>query len=99
MTADSRSDTAAPARLPEEGAAEATLIRLCAECGVGKSVSPMDVAQVLMPKEEWQRALPVVRRAAVRLAQEGRLMIYRKGKPVDPAELRGVYRIGLPRDE
>lgn len=96
---DSRADTPAPTRLPDEGAAETALIRLCAECGVGKSVSPMDVAQALMPKEEWQRALPVVRRVAVRLAREGRLMIYRKGKPVDPAELRGVYRIGLPRDD
>jgi len=40
-----------------------------------------------------------VRRAAVRLALAGRLVIYRKGKPVDPADFKGVYRLGLPRQE
>jgi hypothetical protein len=37
-----------------------------------------------------------VRRAAVRLAQQGRLVITRKGRPVDPADFKGVYRIGVP---
>jgi hypothetical protein len=32
----------------------------------------------------------------VALAQAGRLTIYRKGKPVDPADFKGVYRLGLP---
>jgi len=35
-----------------------------------------------------------VRRAAVKLALGGRLIIYRKGKPVDPNDFRGVYRLG-----
>ncbi|MFG1371207.1 DUF3253 domain-containing protein [Xanthobacter oligotrophicus] len=103
MSTDSRRDAAAPtpssAPLPDDLSTEAALLRLTAECGPGKSISPMDAAQALMAQEEWQRALPVVRRVAVRLAQEGRLLIYRKGKPIDPAELRGVYRIGAPRDE
>ena len=88
-----------PALLPDEDDASALLLRLCAEAGPGKSIGPMDAALALMPKEEWQRALPVVRRVAVRLALEGRLIIYRKGKPVDPTDFRGVYRIGAPRDE
>jgi len=37
-----------------------------------------------------------VRRAAISLADEGRIVIYRKGKPVDPHNFKGVYRIGLP---
>ena len=37
-----------------------------------------------------------VRREAVALADEGRVVIYRKGKPVDPHDFKGVYRIGLP---
>lgn len=89
----------AEAHLPEEAEAEAVLLRLSAACAPGKSMSPMDVAQALMPKDQWQRALPLVRRVAVRLALEGRLMIYRKGKVVDPAAFRGVYRLGPPRDE
>jgi hypothetical protein len=34
-----------------------------------------------------------VRRAAVRLAQEGRIDILRKGKPVDPLGVKGVIRL------
>ncbi|ABS69680.1 hypothetical protein Xaut_4459 [Xanthobacter versatilis] len=99
MSTDSRRDAAAPTTLPDDLSTEAALLRLTAACGPGKSISPMDAAQALMTEAEWQRALPVVRRVAVRMAQEGRLLIYRKGKPIDPAELRGVYRIGAPRDE
>ena len=29
----------------------------------------------------------------------GRLVIYRKGKPVDPNDFKGVYRLGLPRQD
>ena len=38
-----------------------------------------------------------VRRVAVRLAQEGRIVVLRKGKPVDPTDFKGVYRLALPR--
>jgi hypothetical protein len=38
-----------------------------------------------------------IRRIAVRLASEGRIVILRKGKPVDPADFKGVYRLGAPR--
>lgn len=88
----------AEVRLPDEARVAAVLLQLSAACAPGKSVSPMDVAQELMPKEDWQRALPLVRRVAVRLALEGRLIIYRKGKPVDPTDFRGVYRLGPPSD-
>jgi hypothetical protein len=40
-----------------------------------------------------------IRRAAVALAHAGRLVIYRKGKPADPDDFRGVYRLGLPRQD
>jgi hypothetical protein len=40
-----------------------------------------------------------VRRTAVRMAEAGRIVIYRKGKPVDPRDFRGVYRLGAPRSE
>ena len=47
----------------------------------------------------WRSHLSDVRRAAVRLADAGRLVIYRKGKPVDPHDFRGVYRLGAPSSE
>lgn len=37
-----------------------------------------------------------VRRAAVKLMKDGRLVITRKGRPVDPDDFRGVYRLVLP---
>ena len=45
---------------------------------------------------EWHLQMPAVRRAAIKLALAGRLTITRKGKPVDPNDFKGVYRLGLP---
>ncbi|MFG1393941.1 DUF3253 domain-containing protein [Xanthobacter agilis] len=78
---------------------ERTILQLAAACGADRTLAPADVAQAVAPPESWQRALPQVRRSAVALAEAGRLLIYRKGKVIDPAELRGVYRLGLPRDD
>jgi hypothetical protein len=47
----------------------------------------------------WRAHLQGVRSAAVRLADGGRLIIYRKGEPVDPHDFRGVYRLGAPNVE
>ena len=37
-----------------------------------------------------------IRRVAVQLMRDGRLVITRKGRPVDPDDFRGVYRLRLP---
>ncbi|MDE1566660.1 DUF3253 domain-containing protein [Aquabacter sediminis] len=87
------------APLPAEDEVSRTLLALAAESGETGTISPTQVAQALLPPDQWQRALPLVRRVAVALAREGRLMIFRKGKPVDPEEFRGVYRLGLPRND
>lgn len=85
--------------LPDEAQVEATILELARAKADGKSIDPTEAARALAEGDGWQRVLPLVRRVAVRLAQEGRLVIYRKGKPVDPAEFRGVYRLGIPHDE
>lgn len=61
----------------------------------GKSIEPSDVAKALEP-EQWRRMLPRVRAVAVGLAREGRLVITKKGKPVDPDAFKGVIRLKLP---
>ena len=43
-------------------------------------------------------ALPI-RRVAVALAEQGRVVILRKGKAVDPRDFKGVYRITAPRHD
>jgi len=70
-----------------------TILALCLEAGPARTICPTEDAL------GWRNHLQNVRSAAVRLADEGRIVIYRKGKPVDPHEFRGVYRLGAPRDD
>lgn len=64
-----------------------------------RTLSAPEIAQALTVESDWHSLLIPIRRAAVRLAQAGRLVIYRKGKPADPSDFRGVYRLGLPRQD
>ncbi len=68
-----------------------TILRLVAARGADKSICPSEAARALSPT--WQALLPAVRRAAVTLAEAGRIDILRKGKPVEPADARGVIRL------
>jgi hypothetical protein len=77
-------------------AAESTILRLLEAAGRGKSVDPTEAARALRPGADWHRLMPQVRRAAVRLAGAGQIVITRKGKPVDPTDFKGVYRLALP---
>ncbi|MCW2316990.1 Protein of unknown function [Rhodoblastus acidophilus] len=79
-----------------------TILDLCRAIGPEKSICPTDAAKAFAEKRGedelgWRNHLTDVRRKAVALALEGRLVIYRKGKPVDPENFRGVYRLGVPR--
>lgn len=69
------------------------------ERGNEKTICPSEAARKLAGSDPdvWGAIMPDVRKAAISLAREGRVVIYRKGKAVTPDELKGVYRIGLPR--
>jgi hypothetical protein len=78
-----------------------TILALCAAASPGKTIDPTDAAKFYARQREeddlaWRTHLTQVRARAVALARQGRLVIYRKGKPVDPNDFRGVYRLGLP---
>jgi hypothetical protein len=82
----------------------AVILTLCSEAEPGSTISPIDAAQAFAAARGegelgWRAHLQDVRRTAVRLAEVGRIVIYRKGKPVDPRDFRGVYRLGAPRSE
>lgn len=81
---------------PEE--MESTILALLSERGVGRTIGPSDVAQAIggNQPEGWGPLMQPVRRAAVRLMKEGRVVILRKGRPVDPDDFKGTYRIALP---
>jgi hypothetical protein len=72
--------------------AEAVILDLLAKAAPGKSVSPEEVARAVDP-EGWRRQLSHVRTTAIGLARAGRLVILRHGKPTDPDDFKGVYRL------
>jgi hypothetical protein len=81
-----------------------TILSLCVAAGPGKTICPTDAAKAFARSREeddlaWRSHLTQVRSRAVGLARAGRLVIYRKGKPADPDDFRGVYRLGLPRGD
>ena len=83
---------------------EGAILALCDNAGAGRTICPTDAAQAYAAARGegplgWRSYLSQVRRAAVRLAETGRIVIYRKGKPVDPHDFRGVYRLGPPRSD
>lgn len=80
---------------PDDSAIEAEILARVAAAGAGRSISPNDVAQGLAPVD-WRPLLGPVRRAALKLQAEGRIVILRKGKAVPAAEVRGVIRLALP---
>lgn len=71
------------------------ILSLIAARGEGKTICPSEAARQVSP-QNWRRLLGDVRAEAVRLARQGEIAIYRKGKPVDPETFRGVYRLGHP---
>ena len=93
------------AALPSDSPSlEDLILALCAEAGPGRSINPTEAAEAYAARRgedalAWRGHLPKVRAAAVQLADAGRLVIFRKGKPADPSDFRGVYRLGAPRVE
>ena len=87
------SDSATPPTLRE------TLMALATSRGSDKTYCPSEAARLLggPHPDGWGPMMQPIRKEAVALALEGRLVIYRKGRPVDPLDFKGVYRLGLPR--
>jgi len=93
-SSDSPALTSSATSLPLEDAVLATLAR-----AERKTLSAPEIAHAIADGGDWHALLTPIRRAAITLAQSGRLIIYRHGKPVDPNDFRGVYRLGLPRQD
>jgi hypothetical protein len=81
---------------PEE--IETAMLALVEARGSGKNLDPAEVARAVGgdKPDEWGPLMQPVRQAAVRLMKQGRLVILRKGRPVDPDDFRGIYRLTLP---
>ena len=64
----------------------------------GRTICPSEAARSVSP-DKWRNLMKDVRAEAVRLAKAGEISIYRKGKPVNPTDFKGVYRLGRPAEE
>jgi hypothetical protein len=84
-----------PRALPSAEALTAEILR---QAGGGRSITPEDVARAL-GGEDWHPLMAPVRNAAFALAREGRLLVLRKGKPVDPEGVKGVIRLAIPGEQ
>lgn len=80
---------------------EETMLSLARGVGPGKTVCPSEVARAIAGKDEkvWRLLMAPIRAAAVDLALAGVVEIRRKGRPVDPRDFRGIYRIGIASPE
>lgn len=90
-----------PADSIDPRAVEEAILALTAERGAEKTICPSEAARRLggPHPDRWGPLMILVRRAAINLASQGRIVIYRKGKPADPHDFKGVYRLGLPRQD
>lgn len=93
-------DATLPVSVPSPAAQ--VILSLVRERGADKTICPSEAARVLggsSSPDSWSGFMHPVRQAAIMLAEQGFVVIYRKGKPVDPRNFKGVYRIGLPRND
>lgn len=84
--------------MADQAPLEAAILDLLARLEPGRTLAPMDVARTLGGDHPagWGPLMQPLRRAAVKLMKEGRLVITRKGRAVDPDDFRGVYRLSRP---
>ena len=73
---------------------EAAILTLVEQRGPGKSICPSEAARTVFA-ENWRDRMRHVRNAAIHLARQDKIVILRKGKPVDPEAFKGVYRLSI----
>ncbi|WP_036258778.1 DUF3253 domain-containing protein [Methylocapsa aurea] len=77
------------------------ILELCKTVAPPETIDPVDAAKAFAQvsgrgrSAPWEGYLQPVRDNAVRLAREGKIIIYRKGVPADPDTFKGPYRLGL----
>ncbi len=76
--------------------AETAILELLQGRQAGKALNPDEAARQLVPDQtskQWRSALKEIMHAARRLSRQGKIVITRKGKPVDPDAVKGVVRL------
>jgi hypothetical protein len=79
----------------DQGNLEQVILGLLRQRAAGASICPSDAARAARP-QGWRALMDDVRAAAARLADQGRVEITQRGRPVDAGSARGPIRIRLP---
>ena len=77
--------------MPTDEEIERAIAELLRTCAPGRSIAPEDAAR-RVAGADWRSTLGRVRRIAAAMMKRGELSIVRKGRPVDPDDIRGVVR-------
>ena len=74
---------------------EAAILDLLSHRGPGKTICPSEAARSVDPAH-WEELMEKARKAAVRLAEKGSIVITQRGKVIDPARIKGPIRLKIP---
>lgn len=83
---------------PHDDQIEETILRLAGARSEGRTICPSEAARALGgdKPEGWGPLMQPIRKVAVSMMKQGRIVITRKGRPVDPDDFKGVYRLRMP---
>jgi hypothetical protein len=73
---------------------EHNILKMAAERGIDKTICPSEVARAMFP-EDWRKHMDDVRRAALHLQQNKKVLITQKGRSITGTELKGPVRIKI----
>jgi len=76
----------------QDRALERAILELLAARDRGATICPSEAARAVAP-DSWRSLMEHARRAARRLARDGRVEITQNGKPVNPTDFRGPVRV------
>ncbi|WP_181705261.1 DUF3253 domain-containing protein [Chthonobacter rhizosphaerae] len=73
------------------------ILALATDRRASRPVDPSEVARALVGTNEklWRQLMKPIKDEVIRLAEDGRIVILRKNRPVPPREVRGLYRFRL----
>ncbi|EBA11568.1 DUF3253 domain-containing protein [Roseobacter sp. CCS2] len=73
------------------------ILRLTADRGPNKTICPSEVARHVAGNDPdaWRPLMPQIKVVGSRLAGEGHVALKQGGQTIDPAAVRGAYRIAI----
>lgn len=71
-----------------------TILATATERGREKTTCPSEIARMMFP-DDWRRHMDEVRKVAIDLQHQGKVVITQKGVPIDISKIKGPIRIRI----